>query len=418
MRRYRVLIGVLLLTAAAIVVYAFGLYRQPAQEEKQTPQAVTLEFYQQREEAMAGFTAVIELFGREQPLIELFQRNVPNTQELLVARIRSGDIPDLFTDWPTQLNFSAIVAEGVVADLSGQPFLKGVSNHALEMVAGQDGKIYALPLNYNCMEVYYNTGIFEEMGISAPGTLGELISVCDTLASGGVIPMVFCIRDYGRMAHIAQLMLATQVDHYLDQMDKLRTGRLSSAEKEEILNVLRLFRRLYGYSQLKGEAAYTYYEACERFAKGDAAMMISGSYALNTISSFNTGIQMDVFSFPGETREKQVMLSSIDTAVCVADSSSHKGEAMSFLSFLMMPETSRLYASMDMGPTCLADVRQENPITQKMSAQIESYENANWLKSRFSLETVSLFSEAVSAYLISGDEQTLWTALEEAFQKT
>jgi hypothetical protein len=42
---------------------------------------------------------------KDHPSIELFQRNVPNTQELLVARIRSGDIPDLFTDWPTQRNF-------------------------------------------------------------------------------------------------------------------------------------------------------------------------------------------------------------------------------------------------------------------------------------------------------------------------
>jgi hypothetical protein len=71
-----------------------------------------------------------------------------------------------------------------------------------------------------------------------------------------------------------------------------------------------------------------------------------------------------------------------------------------------------------MGPSCLKGVKQENPITRRMSGHIESYDNANWLKSRFSLETVSLFGDAVGSFLISGDEQTLWAQLLDAFSKS
>ncbi len=418
MKRYRILICALLLAVVAVGVYAFGLYELPAAQKKQPPKSVTLEFYQQREEAMASFTAVIENFAQDYPAIELFQRNVPNTQELLVARLRGGDIPDLFTDWPTQRNFAVTVDEGIVVDLSRQPFMQKVSPRALEMVTREDGKAYALPLNYNCMEVYYNTEIFERMGVTVPKTVAELTALCDGLAKRGVLPMVFCIRDHGRMSHIAQMMLAALVDNYLDEMDSLRTGQISPEARDRIMQVMRLFRTLYGYSQAKGEVAYNYYEACERFAKGEAAIMISGSYALNTINSFGTGIRMDVFPFPGETPQKRVMLSSIDTAVCVSGSSAYRQEAMTFLNYLTEAETSALYASLDMGPSCLKDVRQENAITQRMSAHIETYENANWLKSRFSLETVSLFSEAVGAYLISGDENAFWSALEAAFRES
>ncbi len=416
MRRFGLLIGALLLTATAIVFYVLGFYRQPAQEQRPEAQSVTLEFYQQREEAMAGFAAVIGRFHQQQPLIEVFQRNVPNTQELLVARIRSRDIPDLFTDWPTQLNFGAVEAEGIVVDLSGQAFLAGVSPQALAMVTRESGGVYALPLNYNCMEVFYNTKIFERMGLAVPETVDELLSVCDTLASGGVLPFVFPIRDYGRIAHVAQMLLATLVDDYLDQMDNIAAGRITPAGKDEILSAMRLMRTLYEFSQINGQAVYTYYEACEQFAAGNAAMMISGSYALNTINSFDTELSMDIFPFPGETADRQVMLSSIDTAICVAETSPYRQEALTFLSFLMEPDISQLYASMDMGPSCLTGVHQDNPIAQKMSAHIAAYPNANWLKSRFSLETVSLFSNAVSAYLLSGDEQTLWTTLETALQ--
>jgi ABC-type glycerol-3-phosphate transport system substrate-binding protein len=112
------------------------------------------------------------------------------------------------------------------------------------------------------------------------------------------------------------------------------------------------------------------------------------------------------------------MLSSIDTAICVSSASPYRAEALTFLSYLTEPENSTLYASLDMGPSCLKGVKQDNAITRRMSEHIESYDNANWLKSRFSLETVSLFGDAVGAYLISGDEQTLWTALLDAFSKS
>lgn len=418
MKRYRLLILALLLALLAVAAYFFGLYDPPAGEKKKAPQAVTLEFYQQREEAMTGFTAVIERFSKNHPSIELFQRNVPNTQELLVARIRSGDVPDLFTDWPTQRNFAVMVSEGTVIDLTGQNFMQKVSPRATSMARQSDGKIYALPINYNCMEVYYNKEIFESLGVKVPKTVSEFIALCDTLKSRGVLPMVFCIRDYGRMSHIAQMMLATLTDDYLGTMQKLHEKQVPPDTKEKILSVLRLFRTLYTYSQTQGEKAYTYYDACESFANGGAAMMISGSYAMNTISSFETGIQMDVFPFPGETEDRRVMLSSIDTAICVSSASPYREEALTFLNYLTEPENSTLYASLDMGPSCIEGVKQENPVTKRMSEHIESYDNANWLKSRFSLETVSLFSDAVGAFLISGDEQTLWAALLDAFSKS
>jgi raffinose/stachyose/melibiose transport system substrate-binding protein len=419
MKRYRLLIWWLLLAVLAVAAYFFGLYNPPAGEKKQPPQAVTLEFYQQREEAMTGFTAVIERFAKDHPSIELFQRNVPNTQELLVARIRSGDIPDLFTDWPTQRNFAVTVSEGAVIDLADQSFIQKVSPRALQMIKQGDGKIYALPINYNCMEVYYNKEIFERMGLKVPKTVGEFMALCDELASKGIMPMVFCIRDYGRMSHVAQMLLAALTDDYLDVMQKLRTKQVTEDTKEKVLSVLRLFRTLYLYSQAQGEKAYTYYDACESFAGCGAAMMISGSYALNTINSFETGIQMDVFPFPGETEERRrVMLSNIDTAICVSSSSPYRAEALTFLNYLTEPDNSTLYASLDLGPSCLMGVNQENPVTQRMSEHIETYDNANWLKSRFSLETVSLFGDAVGAYLISGDEQTLWAALLDAFSKS
>jgi raffinose/stachyose/melibiose transport system substrate-binding protein len=228
MKRYRMLIGAAVIVALALAAYFSGLYRQPEEPENQTPAKVTLEFYQQREEAIASFTAVIARFADTQPGVVIYQRNVPNAQEMLVARIRSGDVPDVFTDWPTQRNFTSIVAEKAVTDLTDQPFMAKVSPRALDMTRSRDGRIYALPLNYNCMEVYYNTELFSRLGVSEPKTIPELLSLCDTMVADGTLPLIFCIRDYGRMAHIAQMILAVTVEDYLDKLSALADGTMTA----------------------------------------------------------------------------------------------------------------------------------------------------------------------------------------------
>lgn len=414
MKRFWIPAFAFVLVLLAILAYYFGVYGQNGKPKKHDVHKA-LEFYQQREEAMSGFEAVIERFLSQRPEIELYQRNVPNSQELLLARTRSGDVPDLFTEWPTQLNFMTNVDEKIVLDLADQPFMSRVSPRALDMIRAEGGGIYALPLNYNCMEIYYNTGIFERFGISVPQTTQELISLSDRLEALGVAPFVFCIRDTGRTAHVAQMILAATIDDYLNKLELMAAGKMDAQGKEALIDSFRLMRTLYGYGLRVGEKAYTYYEACELFAQGKSAMMISGSYALNTINSFGQNIGIDIFPFPGHTPGSYTILSSIDTAVCLSAVSDYRQEALDFLDNLVSEDNAALYASLDVAPSCINGVEAANNITLRMGEHIEGYKNANWLKSKFSLEAVSMFSEAVGSYLLSGDEDALWAALRTAF---
>ena len=414
MKKYWMRFGIFFgLSAAVCVLAVWASHMQPAAAPVSAPAIKTIEFYQQREEAMEGFSQVIGRFAQAQPDIVIKQQNIPNALELLVARMQRADVPDVFTSWPTQLSFIRAAERGTLMELTDQPFLAEIDPATLDMVRDPDGKIYALPINRNCMEVYYDAGLFRTHGLEIPRTIDELFALCGQLERMGIVPMVFCMRD-SRMGHVAQIVLSVLVDDYLTQLGKLGAGTITPAERGQIEAAFDVMRRLGAFAG-ENAAAYTYFEACERFAKGQAAMYISGSYALNTIEDCEPDVEIDVFPLPGYTADRRVMLTSVDTALCISAQTPLKAEALAFLSYMTQPEIATLYASNDVAPACIRGARQTNPVTRKMQEHIETYEHTEWIKSRYALESARAFEEAVCAFMISGDLNALMDELARAF---
>ena len=77
-----------------------------------------IEFFQQKGEEgpQKGYKAIIEKFNEENPDIEIEMNTVPDAGTVLTSRISSGDIPVIFSDFPTQTQFKQKVANGYVQD--------------------------------------------------------------------------------------------------------------------------------------------------------------------------------------------------------------------------------------------------------------------------------------------------------------
>ena len=104
-----------------------------------------IEFFQQKGEEgpQKGYKEIIDKFNKENSDIEIEMNTVPDAGTVLTSRISSGDIPVIFSDFPTQTQFKQKVANGYVQDLSDQDFLKNVNESALEMTKQEDGGYYA-----------------------------------------------------------------------------------------------------------------------------------------------------------------------------------------------------------------------------------------------------------------------------------
>lgn len=198
-----------------------------------------IEFFQQKGEEgpQKGYKEIIDKFNKENSDIEIEMNTVPDAGTVLTSRISSGDIPVIFSDFPTQTQFKQKVANGYVQDLSDQDFLKNVNESALEMTKQEDGGYYALPYSRNYIGVYYNKKTFEDNGLEIPTTWEEFTAVCDKLKEAGITPVGMHGKDPARVGHLFQAATVAWAPNGVETIGKVVSGEAKIEGDEEFKNV-------------------------------------------------------------------------------------------------------------------------------------------------------------------------------------
>ena len=303
---------------------------------------LTLEFFQQKSEeaAQVGYQNIIDKFNEQNPDIKIEMNTVPDAPTVLTSRVASGDIPVIFTDFPTQLQFHQKVANGYVQDLSEQGFLKNVGQSALDMTKQEDGKYYALPFSRNYMGVWYNMTIFKENNLEIPKTWEEFVSVCNTLKEKGVTPLGLHGKDPGRVGHTFQCCTVAFDPEGVETIEKTVAGEGKIEGDEGFQKVAEKMLTLLDYSN-EDALALSDMQCYENFANGQYAMCITGSYA----------------------------------------SEEEKAGAYRFLEFLAQPENAQLFCDAEGAPSCITGVVHKDEGVQPMLELISDGQVHDWMAS-------------------------------------
>lgn len=362
-----------------------GANPQKQKEVKGKEEGVlTIEFFQQKMEEgpQKGYQAIIDKFNEENPEIKIEMNTVPDAGTVLTSRIASGDIPVLFSDYPTQQQFKQKVENGYVQDLSGQECLKNVEESALKMTEQKDGKYYALPYSRNYMGVYYNQKIFEENNLTVPETWDEFINVCKKLKEKSITPIGLMGKDPGRVGHGFQCMTVAWNPEGIESIEKAVKGEEKLENDKEFRETAEKTAELLSYcnEDVLGLADTTCWE---NFANGEYAMCITGSYARGTLLIANPDLQMGVFPLPNDTKETTNTLSGIDAAICVSAKASdeEKEAAYKFLEYLSKTENAQLFCDNDGAPSCITGVSPNYEGIEPMMDLINAGQVHDWMAS-------------------------------------
>lgn len=320
---------------------------------------VKIEFFQQKPEEgpQKGYQQVIDSFRKEFPNIEIEMNTVPDAAKVLTARISSNDIPPMFSDYPTQMQFKQKVANGFVEKISGQEFLTRINASAITMSKANDGETYALPLSNNFMGIYYNMEIFEKQGVKIPQTLPDLLALCRTLKDNGVEPLAITAKEPGRAGHMFQAVNTAWNQGGVETIAKACEAQLKIADDN-------------GFTQLAGKvlsltefANADMFSAAdtavwENFANGKYAMLIAGSYARGTLLIANPNLKMGIFPIPNDTVETTNILTGVDAAICMSATATdaQKDAALKFMEFISRTENAQVFCDSDGAPSCVTEV--------------------------------------------------------------
>lgn len=189
-----------------------------------------------------------------------------------------------------------------------------------------DGKLYSLPNSFEGMVVYYNTDVFEANGWEKPENLDELLVLCGEIQAKGMIPFSFGNSDYqGAVDWLYSTFLSCYAGP--EALKEALEGERSWSDPEirgGIDTMTDWWQK--GYISDKKSQALTLDDMVSLFANGQAAMMIDGTWASNSLITTYPDCNWDVEVMP-EIKDGVGRILPLATGGCFAINRSCKDPA-------------------------------------------------------------------------------------------
>ena len=321
----------------------------PAQAASNTPaqEPVTIHLFHQKQEAQETFAKIIDAFHDAYPYITVEQEIVTNDPSaILKARIATDEVPDIFQG---ALDTMDIAQGGYIMDLAGEPFLDNITGEALRDASftDADGHTWAMPVDGSCEGIFYNKDIFAAYDLTPPKTLSEFDALLETLRDNGVTPFALGFKDAWTIKPIA-LVAASPAVYAIDAdwNAKKSSGQAAFADTPAWTTSFELLKKVYENGNTKTAFDTDYNGACAMVARGEAAMMVQGLWALEPIKSVNPDVNLGMMAMPvSENPDDTKLFQFPDFGLSISASTPHPEACKRFLEFLTRPDSAELWCS-------------------------------------------------------------------------
>ena len=266
--------------------------------------------------AVAAINAIDKEFMAKYPKVKVTLGTAANVngpyQTLLQQTVDSGtaDITTTVQPFqalpqnPTRQNetpFQFWSTSGAFEPLNGQSFLSDYQPSAIAAETYQ-GKTYGVVSGTYQEGVFYNKAIFAKYNLSVPTTYTQFLSDLQLLKSKGVTPMFVGLGDVGPV-YLQFIYYELMIDLWYPSApggnlaSALETGTAKWTDPA-FVQAMNEEKTLAQYL----EPNYTgvpWQNMPGDFAKGDAAMLLDGSWDLPLVQQANPNVQVGFFPLPG-----------------------------------------------------------------------------------------------------------------------
>lgn len=254
--------------------------------------------------------------GMEDMIDEWMEENYPGVRlewecvdwgESFDAQVRSrfaaGDIPDIIVGKAQDVK--AYVSTGNLAPLP-DGCTERIEPHALEAVTVQ-GRAYGLPVNTWYQGVLYNKGIFKECGIEIPRTRKQMEQAVDTLEENGITPFAGHFQESWNLGNTTMQFMMNEIFCDIpDWGEQFRQGDQNFSGNPSIRRCMENNRYILNHSW-QDALTIDQYECDLRFANGQAAMYLTGSWSLQFTGQYSSRDEFGIFPYPNEAGDARLL---------------------------------------------------------------------------------------------------------------
>lgn len=335
-----------------VLAMCLGLIGAAMAEEQ-----ATIEFFQMKDEGTDYYTQLIADFQAQYPNIKVEYTNVPDAETVLMTRMASDQVPDVFTVFPLDAAPREQVEAGYVMELTGEKVLENVSPDILAMTE-INGKNYTVPVSLNMLGIYYNLDLFEQAGATIPTTIEELYALCEQFKAAGIVPFTFADKDVWTVRQFCDRASVTMLEDPIGLFEKIAKGETTAAESPELRLMAETIVKLRTYGQ-EDNLGTGYEQAIADFANGKAAMFFSGTFAYPEIMKSNADLKFAMFRYPAFNAENEVtdrLGVNIDTSFSISATTKYPEAAKLFVEFCTSPEQAQKFSDYDGTPSAIKGV--------------------------------------------------------------
>ncbi len=270
----------------------------------------------------------------------LLQTRIAAENVDIISNISAFDtLPQDFTkgaDDPAWLTF---IKSGAYLDITDQPFIANWDPNMIKNAVSYDGKVYGLDMGavgYNGL--FYSKKIFEDNGLSEPGTWADFENICKTLKSKGINPITVGAKDTWPLTSvgISGVVGANETD-FTAFAKGLWTGTRKFNDDQTMKTWNRLDQLISWLEPNVMSIAYS--DAPGRLVAGKAAMMIDGTWNAGAFASLDPDFKYGYFAFPGDTDQKPNQLQGkYDMQFNIFAKTANKDACLMWMDFLSQKE--------------------------------------------------------------------------------
>lgn len=297
-----------------------------------------LTFWSWRVEDKWAYDQIIANYMAQNPGIEIeFQTFEAATYStVLTTALIAGQAPDII-HVRAYGAFEAFAAPGYLLPLDDKvPALAGFPSLALD---GQrlrsDGRVYAVPFASQTLVVYYNTDIFEELGLTPPETWNEFLITARALQEAGYIPLA----NGTATPWMNEIMMGVFAPNFYgaEFFGEIIAGA-TTFEDPRFVGALEKLLELRPYLAPQHQGV-DYPTAQNLFVNEMAAMFAGGSWEIANFRRLNPDLNFGVMAPPAaEVGQPQLVSWFLDGGYAVNANTPHQEEAVKFVNFLASQE--------------------------------------------------------------------------------
>lgn len=258
---------------------------------------VTLSVWSWRTEDVAAYNAIFAVYEKAHPGTKVDFKSFKNTEYNLIlttglAGAKGPDVAQVRSYGqlqPTIASKSLLPLDGVV-DLSGWD-----ANVVKSAKGNEDGKLYAVPLAQQTLQMFYNKDIFDKQGITPPTTWAEFMAINAKLKQQGVTPLAVGAKDSWTLPMLHQVLAAPRFGGSTFEK-AVTTGQKKFTDPDWVASV-DVVNKLKPYMP-DNAVGVAYTDAQILFTSGKAAMFPGGSFELGFFQKQNPGMKLGVFEVP------------------------------------------------------------------------------------------------------------------------